>query len=320
MELNMRSAARLRDWSMLLACNFIWSCQFVLVKVVQRQMGPLFATSFPLALATGMLVFFVYRERKKRSENVDGQISRRDILDFLMLGALGQLVAQLFVTWGVKFAPASNAALIMLALPVCTALMAYLILGERMTPVRWLSFGLAIIGVLECSGIDWKELSVTGPHYLAGNLLILLSVCGSAFYNVYSKRVLQRHSPLQVLLYSCFATELFLLPITAYLEPDGFRNLPQFDGTVWLALLLLAVFQYCLSMILFLNVLSRLDATQAALSNYLIPFFGVLVAAVVLHERLTQSMVLGGLLVLGSTLLITVYEERRRARVSNVFE
>ena len=59
-------------------------------------------------------------------------------------------------------------------------------------------------------------------------------------------------------------------------------------------------------MVIFLHVLTRLDATQAALSNYLIPFFGVLMAAVVLHERLTGFMMAGGLLALTSTLLITV--------------
>jgi drug/metabolite transporter (DMT)-like permease len=67
-------------------------------------------------------------------------------------------------------------------------------------------------------------------------------------------------------------------------------------------------------MVLFLNVLTRLDATQAALSNYLIPFFGLIIAAQVLGERLTAPMMAGGILVLGSTLLITVYEERQRAR------
>jgi drug/metabolite transporter (DMT)-like permease len=61
-------------------------------------------------------------------------------------------------------------------------------------------------------------------------------------------------------------------------------------------------------MVIFLNVLTRLDATQAALSNYLIPFFGVLIAALVLHERLTGFMIVGGLLALLSTLLITVWD------------
>ena len=67
-------------------------------------------------------------------------------------------------------------------------------------------------------------------------------------------------------------------------------------------------------MVLFLNVLTRLDATQAALSNYLIPFFGVVIAGIVLHERLTGFMLAGGALVLASTLLVTVYEERQKMR------
>jgi drug/metabolite transporter (DMT)-like permease len=81
-----------------------------------------------------------------------------------------------------------------------------------------------------------------------------------------------------------------------------------------MGLVMLALLQYFLSMVIFLNVLTRLDATQAAVSNYLIPFFGVVVAAIVLHERLTKFMVVGGILVLASTLLVTVYEEHQRAR------
>src|SRR5207247_5968404 len=158
---------------------------------------------------------------------------------------------------------------------------------------------------------------LTGSKFLVRNLLIFLSVNGSAFYNAYSKKLLGRFSPLQVLLYSYYAVFAFMLPIALYTEPEGFRNLPHFKVTVWVGLLLLALFQYFLSMVIFLNVLTRLDATQASLSNYLIPFFGVLIAAVVLHERLTGFMVAGGILVLASTLLVTVYEERKRARAES---
>jgi drug/metabolite transporter (DMT)-like permease len=306
------SSQRLRDWLLLLACNFIWASQFVMVKIVQQEMGPVSATFFPMTLATLVLIPIVQLERRNAHAK-KLSIPRRDIFEFLLIGVLGQVVAQLFITWGVRYSLASNAALLMLALPVSTAVMAYIFLNERMTRVRWISFVLAIAGVIECSGIDWKQLNLASPRFLLGNLLIFASVNGSAFYNVYSKKMLTRYTPLQVLLYSYYAVFVFLLPITAYAEPEGFRNLPHFSGAVWLGLLALAFFQYCLSMVLFLNVLTRLDATQASLSNYLIPFFGIVIAAVVLHERLTKYMVLGGLLVLASTLLVTVYEERQRA-------
>jgi drug/metabolite transporter (DMT)-like permease len=99
-------------------------------------------------------------------------------------------------------------------------------------------------------------------------------------------------------------------------EPSGFLNLSHYSKTVWIGLAILAIFQYFLSMVIFLNVLTRLDATQAALSNYLIPFFGVLIAAVVLYERLTKFMIAGGLLALASTLLITVWDDAPRMEVA----
>lgn len=312
----MIALSRLRDWALLLLCNLIWASQFVMVKLVQKQMGPVFATFFPITLATLLLVPIVRREQRKNSPGRQGRLPPRDILQFILIGVFGQVVAQLFITWGVRWSLASNAALLMLALPISTAVMAYFFLGERMTPIRWISFALAIAGVLECSGINWKELNFTSPRFLLGNLMIFLSINGSAFYNAYSKKLLRRYSPLRVLLYSYYAVFAFLFPITLYVEPAGFRNLPQYNGVVWLGLGILALFQYFLSMVIFLNVLTRLDATQAGLSNYLIPFFGVVIAAIVLHEHLTRFMVAGGVLVLASTLLVTVYEERRRGQAA----
>jgi drug/metabolite transporter (DMT)-like permease len=297
--------AKVLDWFWLLVCNLMWASQFVMVKLVQEQMGPLFAVTFPIALATILLVFLVRRETKIR-------VTSKDLWNFVLLGILGQLVAQLFITWGVRFAPASNAALLALIMPISTAVMAHFILGEHMTKVRWISFGLAILGVMACSGVDWNGLNF-GKGYLIGNVLIFFSVLGSAFYNTYSKKVLETYSPLKVLLYSYYALLVVLLPLTVALEPSGFTNLGHYSRTVWVGLAILAIFQYFLSMVIFLNVLTRLDATQAAQSNYLIPFFGVLIAAVVLHERLTSFMIAGGLLALASTLLITVWDSPVRA-------
>jgi drug/metabolite transporter (DMT)-like permease len=301
---------RIADWLLLLSCNLMWASQFVMVKLVQEQMGPLFAVTFPIALSTVMLIVLVRREPKVRA-------TRQDVRDFVLLGLAGQLVAQLLITWGVRLAPASNAALLALIMPVSTAVMAHFLLGEHMNRIRWISFGLAILGVLACSGVDWKSLDF-GRSFLLGNTLIFFSVLGSAFYNAYSKKVLERHSPLQVLLYSYYALLAVLLPLTIAAEPSGFVNLPHYSSTVWIGLAILAVFQYFLSMVIFLNVLTRLHATQAALSNYLIPFFGLVIAAIVLHERLTGFMIAGGLLALASTLLITVWDTASKSQAPDL--
>lgn len=299
---------RLKDWAVLIVCNLIWASQFVMVKVVQKEMGFIFATFFPMAIAMLLLVPFVVRERR-RTSSATRRISLSDAGSFILLGVFGQIAAQLCVTWGTNLSTASNSALLFLTLPVVTSIMAYFFLGERMTWIRFISFCLALLGVLASAGIDLRELSYTGQRSLFGNGLIFISIAGSAFYNVYSKRLMQRYSPLEVLLYSYITAFAVMCPLAVALEPSGFANLARYSAEVWVGLAILAVVQYALSMVLFLRVLSRIDATQAAIMNYLIPFLGVLIAWAILDERLTLFMILGGVLAAASTLLATVVDK-----------
>ena len=307
------ASSRLRDWGLLLFCNLIWGSQFVLLKVVQREMGPLFATFFPLALSTLVMVPLASRDRRRRGEN-PGRMPGGDVARFVLLGAVGQFLVLFFSAWGVRLTLASNAALVALSHPVLIAVMAYFLLGERMTRIRLLSFGLAIAGVLECSGVNLQGVSLAKPQFLTGNLLCLLSVSGSAFKMTYSKKLLARYSPLQVVLYMYAAASIIMLPITLYFERESFWNLLHFSGRVWAGLIFLALIRNTLAQVLLLKILSRLDATVTGLSTYIIPCFGVLTSCIFLHERLTEYMVLGGMLVLAGTLLITVSEGRKRGR------
>ncbi len=298
-----------KSWIYLMLANLMWALQFTCVKLVQDQVGPFATVWGPMTLATVMLYPLLRRERK--THPAKGQRSSKDILLFLTLAAVGVFPGQFFITWGTRLSLASNAALLMLTLPICTALMAYIFLGERMTAIRWISFALALAGVIMCSGIDFRSVNF-GNTYLAGNALIFLGLNGSAFYNSYSKKVLERYSPLEVILYTYVAMFVVMTPLTLATEADVFTRIPSFTFQTWVGLLLLTFFHNYLSMVLFLKALDYLDAIQAALSNYLITFFGLPLSAIWLGERLTPTMIVGGLIVLFSTLLITVWEERRR--------
>ncbi len=302
---------RLLDFGLLMACNLIWASQFALVKLVQAEVGPVFATAIPMLMATLLLFPLVARGLLARWRSVDPEqrVRRGDLIGFVLIGVLGQVAGQLFVTWGVRHSLAANAALLQLALPVVTAAMAFFILGERMTRARSASFALALLGVVACSMRDLDGFDL-GGDYLLGNALIFGGVMGSAFYNVFSKKMLERWQPLEVLFGSYVFVCVVLVPLAVITEPASFAALPSLSGRSWLGLLLLAGLQYFLSMVLFLTVLTRVSATQAALSNYLIPFFGVVLAFVILHERLSVMALVGGALVLLSTVLATVFDHR----------
>lgn len=298
-----------KSWIYLLLANLMWALQFTCVKLVQDQIGPFATVWGPMTLATAMLYPLLRRERK--THPAKGQRSSKDILLYVILAVVGVFPGQFFITWGTRLSLASNAALLMLTLPICTALMAYIFLGERMTAIRWISFALALAGVIMCSGIDWRTISF-GSRFLAGNALIILGLNGSAFYNSYSKKVLRRYSPLEVIFYTYVAMFVVMTPLTLATEADVFARIPSFTFQTWLALLSLTFFHNYLSMVLFLKALDYLDAIQASLSNYLITFFGLPISVIWLGERLTPMMIVGGIIVLLSTLLITVWEERKR--------
>ena len=301
----------MRSWLFLFSCNLMWALQFTCIKLVQDQVGPLFTVWAPMTLATVMLHPLIKAERK--ASPAQSRRGWRDVVLFFILAFIGVFPGQVLVTWGTRLSLASNAALLMLTLPVCTAVLAFLLLGEKMTPVRWISFGLAILGVLFCSNFDLGGLNF-GKGFLFGNVLIFSGVLGSSFYNSYGKKVLERYSPMEMLFYTYAAMFVIMTPLTLHQEMGVFARVPHFTAQTWIGLALLTFFHNYLSMVLFLKALKQLDAIQAALSNYLITFFGLPIAAIWLGERLTLMAIVGGILVLGSTLLITIYDELRRPR------
>jgi len=302
-----------RSWLLLFACNLMWALQFTCIKLVQDQVGPLFTVWAPMTLALAALYPWMKVEWKRAEANPHG-LERREgrpnmVRLYLLLAVGGVLPGQLFMTWGTRISLASNAAVINLTLPVATAVFAFLFLGERLTPVRWVSFAIAILGVLLCSGVDLRGLNF-GAGYLWGNLLILAATLGSAFYNSYGKKALVWHTPMEMLFYTYVAVCALMAPVVLLQEGAVFGRIPHFTLNTWIGLALLTMFHNYLSMILFLKALKDLDATQAALSNYLVTVFGVPIAAIWLGERLTAPAIAGGVMVLAGTLLITLWKGR----------
>jgi drug/metabolite transporter (DMT)-like permease len=62
-------------------------------------------------------------------------------------------------------------------------------------------------------------------------------------------------------------------------------------------------------MVLFFYVLQHLPVTVASASLYLVPVFGILIAAIFLGERLTPVAVAGTAVVLLSTIIIMKWDK-----------
>ena len=115
---------------------------------------------------------------------------------------------------------------------------------------------------------------------------------------------------MEMVFYTYVVMVILLTPLVLHYEPDVFARLPSFTMQTWIGMSLLTFFHNFLSMILFFKALKILDAMQVALSNYLITFFGLPIAAIWLGETLNGQTVAGGILVFVSTLIITIVDYR----------
>ena len=321
--MNVRFSRRsITDVSLLVLVNLMWAAQYSAYKVAGEKMGPVTVSAWTFLIASLVLLPFMAWERRRTQVQAasDGPVSamhgpserallkKQNATGFLMIGLLGLVPASAFLAWGESRSSASNAALIYLTVPIITALLASMILNERMTLARWASLLVSLVGVLILSDFDWRHLQLASSKYLLGNILVLLACASSSFYNVYCKELLRRFTPLEVLIYGYILAFVASVPVVLCVERFSLAAIRDFRPSTWLALVVLSALSWGLAMVLWMFLLKRLDVSQASISIYLLPFLGVLISAVTLKEKVTTTMAVGGLVTMAGTILVTATE------------
>jgi drug/metabolite transporter (DMT)-like permease len=281
--------------------NFIWAAQGTAVKILDPHLGPIAITFVPFWCTTLLLLPLLLKKRSAKP-------TPKDWLAFLIAGVGGQVLAQLGMTWGITRSLASNAAILNLLIPVISAVLASLMLHEKLTRLRLASFAIGLAGVLLMSVEDLRHSAFFDAKMFSGNLLILAGCAGSSFYNVFCKGLMQRFQEVEILIYSYIFASLASIPLLIWVEPFSFRVFSNFDVKSWLAFAFLAIFMYGVSMLLFFYVLQFVDVTLASASLYLVPVFGVILGTTLLGERLSPLAIFGAVVVLGATILIMQFE------------
>jgi drug/metabolite transporter (DMT)-like permease len=294
-------------FTLLALASLMWSGQGVAVKVLDPYLGPIAIAFLPFYVTTLLFVPLLLRMRRKNPDTAAP--SARDWVSFAIAGVGGQVLAQLGMTWGISKSLASNGSILNLLIPVISAVLASFMLKERLTMLRVMSLGIGLVGVVFLSVGDFRHASFGSMKFLVGNLLIFAGCFGSSFYNVYCKGLMKKFQEIEILIYSYITASLATIPLLIWVEPIHFRSILAFDAKSIAAFLFLALFMYGASMLLFFKALQHLDVTTASTSLYLVPVFGVSLAALLLGERLTPAAMAGAVIVVVAMLLVVRYDK-----------
>jgi drug/metabolite transporter (DMT)-like permease len=295
------------DWVLILVMNFMWATQVPVIKLIGERLGPVAIAFVPMILSTLMFLPALWREARKT--NTKRSWHWEDARHFLVAGLFGYFFLQFAYTLGSQRTLAANAGVITLTIPVFVAVAGSFLLQEKLNAARVIGFILALMGVLMTSISDLRGSDFRHSSYVAGNIVFLMACAGCGFYNAYCKLLVTKgYSELEILVYTSVVGSLASIPLFLWVEPFNFWAFAQAGKVAVWGILELSFIVYGISMLLFFYVLKRMDVTQAILGNYLLPFFIALLAVVLLKESITLPMILGGALILLSTLMVSVYE------------
>jgi drug/metabolite transporter (DMT)-like permease len=181
---------------------------------------------------------------------------------------------------GLLWLPASEAAVIAYTMPVWAALLAWPILGERMSLLRVLALLMAFAGITALMGGNGLAASL---EKLPGIIMVLVGAFAFALGTIAAKRL-----PMSMPIITSSALQIGIGSVPVALAGLVFEH-PRLDalsGAGWAMMAYMTLIQFCIAYVAWFAALERLPASVAAIGTLAVPVISVIAAAVALHEPL----------------------------------
>jgi drug/metabolite transporter (DMT)-like permease len=216
---------------------------------------------------------------------------------------LGNFLFSICMLYGMRYANAISAGVVMAAIPAAVAILSRLFLSERIAPRTWVAIMLAIGGVALLAFTRNADSDRDSDVSLLGIALLLGAVLCEASYVVIGKKLTSDVSPK----YISAAINLWGL---ALVTPLGIWQALSFDFAsvsfaMWGGLVLYALAASMFTVWLWMTGLKTVPAARAGVFTIFLPIASALVGIVFLNESFTAMHGLAFACALGAVLLAT---------------
>ncbi len=217
-----------------------------------------------------------------------------------LLGGVGYAGQAVSFFTALTFAPAGLVALLLYLHPALVALLAALLLGERMGTTKLVALGVALAG-MALTVIPALVAGETGAFPRIG-LGVAFGLAAAAIYAIYiiaGTRLTRQIEPLALSTVVVASAAVVFVAAAAF---NGFR--PPASATGWTALIGIAIIGTVAAIGLFFAGLERIGPTSASTLSTVEPVFTVALAAMVLGETIAPIQLAGGALILAAVVLL----------------
>lgn len=199
--------------------------------------------------------------------------------------------------------------------PVVVGTLGHWFFGERLTKHKIIGLVIALSGVcfLLFQSVSKQEHLTFGTPL--GNILILLGMLGYSGYLLYARTLgnSKKYTSVQLSFYTFFfiAIYLFLVNILfIFISPTSTSFSFTSTAAFW-SVIAVSVGNIISYGLLQLGI-KMTDSFTASLFQYLGPFFAGILAIPLLHEKLSLTLLIGGILIIFGVFYATSYDRLRR--------
>ncbi len=262
--------------SAILLC-IIFGANGVAIKISQAGLGTFTTAGLRFTIASIAIALWA------KSTGRPFRVSKKEYGPLLLLCALFSLQISLFYL-GLSKTLASRGALVVNVVPFFVLLLAHFFIpGDRITVRKVLGLGLGFSGV----AMVLLENGISGLGRYSGDWIILLTAIIWAANAVYTKTVIHRIRPFQLVLYSmmCAAPLNFL---QGWLWDD--RMFHHLNGPVVAALIYQSLITAAVGFVLWNSLLRRYGASTLHSFIFIMPIAGVTAGGWLLNEPITGKL------------------------------
>lgn len=290
---------------MMIGVALIWSAGFSIVKYSVAIFSPMVFNAVRTTLAVTILLIALWA----RGERLRDAAS--DWWRLVGLGVIGYFGYQLFFVLGIVRTTASNSSLLLAAVPVIVAALNGLFGFERVGGRVWLGVLLSFAGITVIILGGGGNFSFGGETLLGDGLTLGASLAW-AWYIVFSRPYLQRHSALLVTTWTVGTSMLCLwLVALPELGQIDWANVP---AAAWFGIVYTGGLGVAGAYILWNSAVKRVGGPRVAVYSNLVTVIAVVIAAVTLGEAITVLKVIGAVAVFGG-IALTHWQEKKHEPV-----
>ena len=298
-----------RAWGVAFALVGVIAFSFrpILIKLAYaaHPVGPVTLLFLRMMLALPFFLAMAWWLRNARP-----RLTTRDWAGVVGLGFIGYYLASFFDFLGLVHVGAGIGRLIQFLYPTLVLLLSFMFLKKHPTRRELAALALSYLGI---ALVVSQQLDATpaGQAFLFGALLIFGSALCYSIYLVAGSQLVQRIGSMRFTAYTMVVATAPAVLQFFLLEPLAALDLPS---AVWGYAIVMATFSTVLPVFLVAEALRRIGANQFALIGAIGPVSVAITSALGLDEPFTWLQAVGGLLVIGGVLLVSLRPAAVNAR------